>query len=206
MRMINIYASRLGNYLARQLSFDQSEVKILSFGLEIIIGSLIKAASFVAVVAALGIVPQASAALFSSFFFRLASGGVHCTSYYRCLMVSLTVYCAFGLMAKNLAFLNLPYNQVFILASFLAAVFAAIYAPVDCAANPIVSQQRKRNLKIIATAIPVVYIIIALTTRLPADILLAATLSISFQVFTLTPPGGSFIVTADNFLKRTIKV
>lgn len=204
--MINSCANRLGNYLSEQLVFDRSREKTLKYGLEIILGSFVKAVSFAAVAAALGLIPQVAAALFSSFFFRLTSGGVHCTSYWRCLATSLFITCLIAFIAKKIAFLPFPYNQVFILSSFLAVIFALIYAPVDCEANPITSRKRRRALKIISALIPVIYIIISLAFHFPADIYLAASLSIFFQVFTLTPPGGSFIKAADNFLRGIITV
>ncbi len=204
--MINSCANRLGDFIGEHLVFDRSRTKVLKYGLEILIGSFVKAIFFAIIAAALGIFPQAAAALFSSFFIRLAAGGVHCTSYWRCLLVSLVIYCTFGLTAKNFAFIYLPYNHIFILSSLLAAILALIYAPVDCAANPIINPQRRKTLKKVSVAIPLIYITAALITRLPDSILLAASLSILFQVFTLTPAGNSFIISTDNFLKGIIKV
>jgi accessory gene regulator protein AgrB len=74
-------ATRLSLYLARQVDLPNERVEPLRFGLEIIIGSLIKGLLIFVLAWTLNLVTEVATALFVGSTFRLLAGGAHSTGY-----------------------------------------------------------------------------------------------------------------------------
>lgn len=94
-----------------------------------ILGGIIKLVSFVAVPAALGILPQTWAALLASACFRLPAGGAHCTAYYRCLVGSLFTFSLIGAAAKHTA-VFISADRVFYI-SISLALLSVVLLPMQ---------------------------------------------------------------------------
>ncbi|MEW6182193.1 MAG: accessory gene regulator B family protein [Bacillota bacterium] len=89
-------ATKLALYLANQADLPNERVDSLRFGLEIIIGTMIKGVLLFAVAWALNIVAEVAVALSAGSVFRLLAGGAHCSGYGRCLLLGIGVYLAIG--------------------------------------------------------------------------------------------------------------
>jgi len=100
--MIHTSAINIAEILSRELKLDKKRTSIVSYGLEVILGGVIKLFVFITFPLALGVFTQFIAANLASGFLRLFSGGVHCTAYYRCLITSTTVFLIIAFVSKHL--------------------------------------------------------------------------------------------------------
>lgn len=89
-------AKRLAMFLGNQVALPRYQIERLRFGLEIIIGSLVKGILLFAAACVLNAVPDVAVALATGSVFRLVAGGAHCTDYTRCLFLGLAVYLGVG--------------------------------------------------------------------------------------------------------------
>ncbi|ACV61343.1 hypothetical protein Dtox_0400 [Desulfofarcimen acetoxidans DSM 771] len=97
--MIKKAASALGIWLAQE-SGEIEKKNVLVYGLEYIIGSLVKILSLLLGSWILGIFPEAIAFLLTAIPLRLLSGGAHSKTYWRCYSVSMISTFVFSFMAK----------------------------------------------------------------------------------------------------------
>lgn len=194
-------AEKLALLIANDLNFNKLQRAKVSYGLEIILGGLVKVLVFITVPMILGIFNTTIAALLASGLFRLPAGGAHCTSYGRCLLGSLVTFCILGALALYLAdFVN--YISALYLCwgvILLSAVVTLHYVPVDCKAKPVKPAQRLRQ-RVWALGTLLVYILITLIIQLPPELLLAAGMGLTVQVLTLLPQGHTLMERMDNLL------
>jgi len=199
--MIHDLAVRLASTLAAELKTTRSQA-VMAYGLEIIIGALVKLACFVALPLALGILPQVAAVLLSGSAFRLAAGGAHCTAFYRCLVSSLIVFCGIGFLARYLGSYSLPVETIVTGTAVLSFFVALRLAPADTPAKPITNPVYRKRLKMISLAVVFIYAAVTLFARLPDGIVLAASFGLLAQVFTITPAGYRLIDMVDSLLLK----
>jgi accessory gene regulator B len=112
--VIQKLAQRIADYLNQELNLGDSRQSIIAYGLEILLGGLVKVVSFIAIPALLGILPQTWAAMSAATFFRFPAGGAHLTAYYRCLIGYLLTFCFIGALAKITAS-YIPVNLLFLI-------------------------------------------------------------------------------------------
>ncbi|MEW6423651.1 MAG: accessory gene regulator B family protein [Bacillota bacterium] len=201
--MIHNFAVRLAAIIAGELKMNERQ-GIIAYGLEVIIGALIKLILFVTLPVALGIFPQVAAAALASIIFRLAAGGAHCTAYYRCLVSSLVTFLAIGALARYLAAYSLPLQTIVICVTAWSLVIVWRWAPADTPAKPIVNLLHHKGLRIASLIIVAFYLVTGLYTPLKPDLVLAASLGFFIQAFTITPAGYRFIEAVDRLLSRQI--
>ena len=87
---------RCAAYLARELDADRIQENRMAFGLELFLGELIKLILVIMISLLLGILPEVLTVTLAAGFLRLASGGEHCTAYYRCLIGGITCFLVLG--------------------------------------------------------------------------------------------------------------
>jgi accessory gene regulator B len=94
----------LGTYVAKKVSrADQTEV--LSFGAEILIGSIIKLCILFSFAFIMDITVEIAILLIVTGIIRTLSGGAHCSAYYRCLVFLASIN-------SNSAELNFPSTPI----------------------------------------------------------------------------------------------
>ena len=199
--MIHRLAQKLAEYLNRELNTGGSRQAIIAYGLEIILGGIIKLVSFVAVPAALGILPQTWAALLASACFRLPAGGAHCTAYYRCLVGSLFTFSLIGAAAKHTA-VFISADRVFYISISLALLSVALWAPADTEIKPVTRPGDRKKAKAWSYGVLVLYLYLRYYYQIPNELLLAGSLGLLSQVFTLTPLGYWAMMKLDRFLLK----
>lgn len=198
--MIHELALKAAEYLHRALDLDNSQGAVIAYGLEAIIGSVVKLVTFTTVTLIMGIFPQATAVMLASALFRLSTGGAHYTAYYRCLIVSMLVFCILGFLAKMAIVYDPPVSLVLYFALILAALATFFWVPADTPAKPVTHLGDKRKAKIWACATLAFYFLIYYRYAVSGDLLLAASLGLLSQVFKLTPVGFRITAMLDRFL------
>ncbi|RKO66292.1 accessory gene regulator ArgB-like protein [Desulfofundulus salinus] len=199
--MIHDLAQRIASWLGKELQ-QEERTAVMAYGLELLLGAVVKLVCFVTIPLLLGIFFQVAAVVLASVVFRLAAGGAHCTAYYRCLISSLTTFTGLGFLARWLGESNAPVTEMALAAVLFAIIVALIWAPADTPAKPITREGHRRALKIISLLVPLCYLALVWFVPLRGDLVAASALGLAFQSFTVTPAGYRFVEWLDVFLSR----
>lgn len=178
---VHSMAMTLGNVIAREFNYDNVKRAKISYGLEAIIGLIIKSVVFTVVPFWFGVLKQSLIAMFTIAFIRYASGGMHCKTFIGCLIVSTAVYVSIGMLAKVLIINDYLY-YILNIASFLIIV---LRAPVDPPEKPIKTKQKRYVMKLISILILLLLIYVSRIT-IENDVKNSIILGMYFQVLSLT--------------------
>ena len=99
---IHELAGRCAAYLAHQLEADRIKENRMAFGLELLLGEIVKLLCVITLSYALGILPEVLTITVTAGVLRLASGGEHCSAYYRCLIGGTLCFLLLGGIAHSL--------------------------------------------------------------------------------------------------------
>ncbi len=200
-------ASRLAGYLACQVGLEESKVDTLRFGLEVLLGEVIKWAILLIAAAFLGVLPGALFAMVSMAVFRMVSGGAHCEDYWRCLAFGTILFLGGG----KLGIYTAPYLSqsiliwAMVIGSLVMVVPVLIWAPGEVPNRRINIRERVlfRRLSLIFLAIWTgVAVFLIVPYSIPVAV--AGYLAVIFQVFSFTPPGYWTIERFDLILSRLL--
>ncbi|BCV20969.1 accessory gene regulator ArgB-like protein [Moorella sp. Hama-1] len=187
---------------------NKPEVEVVAFGLEVALGGLLQLAVFIIVAWCLGLVPEMLVALVTMAGYRLPAGGVHCSAYYRCLLLSLLTLILLALLGRELALAAGKYLPVLALAVFVVnLVIARKWAPAAVPAAPIINPRRRSRLKQIAYLWLAGWLLVMLAgfyLQWPPSLLASSLLALVVQGLALTPAGFAVIGRADSLLKRLL--
>jgi len=196
---------RCAAYLARELDTDHIQANRMAFGMELFLGELIKLILVIIISLLLGILPEVLTVTLTAGFLRLASGGEHCTAYYRCLIGGVTCFLVLGGIAHVLYPLLGRLNLLLIVVTgtVISAALLYLYAPGDTANKPINTAEEKSRFKrwsLIITGLYFVLMVIMMTIPLAAILVLPILIGMLEQSFTVTPWGYRFIHGVDRLL------
>lgn len=185
-------SSKLASYIAEETEMDQHQIDNVRYGLEIILGALIKGATLLTLAYFLGILPHVIIAITCGSLLRLVSGGAHCTSYLRCLSCGLVIYLSIGKIAFHLENNLNPHQLVIILPPcFLVMTLCAfLWAPAEVPYRKI-----KHNESIFFKILTIVFLIVWLNfafyyaNQIKVSYSMAGLLALLAQTFSYTPIG-----------------
>lgn len=206
MKMYDI-ASRMAGFLACQVGLEQSRVDSVRFGLEIILGEIIKWIMLLAAAALLGVLPGALFAMISMGLFRLVSGGAHCEDYWRCLVFGLVVFIGgakMGVIVQD--YLSQPVMIETVIVCFMVMfMMVLIWAPGEVP-NRRINARERGLFKKLSVLYLVVWTSTALFIFIPFSVSLAVAglLAMIVQCFSFTPPGYAAIDGFDRILSRVL--
>lgn len=192
-------------YLKEKLNLTPEEEEIALYGLQVIIYPLISLLSISLVGWLLGCLYTTLAATLTAAFLRLWSGGAHSRSPLTCTLLGAVVSPALGKTSLILTPHISPFNLfiIVILGSLLSLTFVWRLAPVDSPAKPLLSpeyRQRMRRLSITSVFfIAAVQIALLAAAGAPA-VVLALSLGLWWQTFTLTRAGHRFATLIDEII------
>lgn len=198
--MIHTWSVKLSQYLGRELNLDNQGIPIVSYGLEVLIGGLLKLLVFILVPLILGVFREFGAAYLASAFLRVPSGGAHCSAYYKCLVVTLLIFLGLAAAAKQLSYYQTQIIYLFWFSIVFAFLIHAKLAPVDVKEKPIYSATRRKHLKYVSCLIIAIYCAIFLWWNPNIEIALSWSLGLLFHTITLTRPGQTFIKQIEGFI------
>lgn len=213
MLTISRTASGLATHLARELNLEQSDAETIRFGTEIILGILIKGIVITALAYWLEIFPYVMVALVTYSMLRLVSGGVHCNTYARCLVLGTTMVMFIGYLAREIGH---QVNQNTILVLTLLAAFTGIYfiqkwAPADNANKPIQREDKRQKFKrlsllyiFIWTIFLVLFVLVHGEKSSTLSLALASIGGFLIQVFSVCPGGYRSVGTLDYLLSKLL--
>lgn len=202
---LHLLAAKTAAYIAQEIHTDKRSESRMAFGLELLLGAVIKLLCIMILAYYLGIFRQTLTIAITAGILRLASGGEHCQEYYRCLIGGTVWFLLLGWVTKSLDQLILYPNNVISLLLIFLIVMTAIwrYAPGDTENKPITEEADKAKFKRWSLLIVAIFFGAALSFSL-LGILPNYSLPIAAgmieQTFTITPVGYRFIRYIDYIL------
>ena len=183
----------LGTYVAKKVSTaDQTEV--LSFGAEILVGSIIKLCILFSFAFIMDITVEIAILLIVTGIIRTLSGGAHCSAYYRCLATSVFIFTVLGYSIKvNYTFIRQLHPAILLGILVLTFSLYWIYPPQAPSNKPFKDKKIELDFHWYTLLAVVIYLLLncfgVLIVRLPGYIIM----HYFWQAFTLTPLGHRFI-------------
>ncbi len=201
--MVRQVSESLACLLGEELSADLDRIDVFRYAFEIILGGTIKFILTVLLSYVFGIFKTTMFFIISYIPLRHFGGGVHLSTYYRCLTVGLTMFLLLG----KLAMLQVGSKFVFwaIIIVFLLGVYIIIkWAPARTAKKSIESKgkilNQKRKTFTILTLISIVNITLVKFNFI--NYAFASVLGILFSSFFITPYGYRAMYAIDNILNK----
>lgn len=198
--MIHNFAVRCAAYIANNLSMDVSRQEVVAYGLEVIIGGLLKILILIIASFILGIMPQVWTTYVVLAFFRIPAGGPHCTAYSRCLVWTVITLCLIGVLAKYINVDTFILDLIFYMAIAIGIIEVIILVPADTEAKPITRVEDRRRNKLWTLGVLVAYFCLWHILDLHKSLRLATCLILLFQQFMLTSWGYKFMAKLDQLL------
>lgn len=202
---IHNLAVRIAASLGHRLEADRIKENRMAFGLELLLGEIVKLICVISVSYVLGIFPEVFTIMVTAGVLRLASGGEHCTAYYRCLIGGMLCFLSLGWIGH---IINPLISRGGLLLTLLVCSLTAggilwWYAPGDTENKPINDEKELARFKkwslIIASVYFIVMIIMMQFDR-TYMLVLPMILGMIEQSFTVTPWGYCFIHGVDRAL------
>jgi accessory gene regulator B len=203
---LNKLAGVIAAHMAQATGLEKDKIDQLRYGLEIILGTLIKGALLFSLAYLLNVLPQVVLALAAGGLFRLLSGGAHCTSYWQCLVLGVLVYLFIGLAAVKLA--NIMTTQLLIAMTGILIIVAAPciikWAPGEVPYRTMSGRWEINTFK----ALSLLYLslwaglILFFVDKANYSLFLAALLALAMQTLSFTPWGYGLVARADGLMAK----
>lgn len=197
---------RLATMIACQVTGQseiQQDMQMVAYGLELLIDGLIQILVILGVAWLLGLFLPVAIVLGVAGLYRRYSGGVHCTAFYRCLMVSTGVFLGLGYITRVLGQHGFIYTFYWV-ALGASLLMAFRWAPADNPVKPIPTVAKRielRHKSLLTALIATAMVIWTSYGRLLDPLVITGiTLGILWQSFTITPWGYRFIGLLDRCL------
>lgn len=194
-------------YLQKKLNLTQDEKEIASYGLQVLVYSVTGLLSILLTGWLLGCFWTTLTAVVSAGFLRVVSGGAHSRSPLTCNLLGIVVGVSLGKTAAIAGNHISQYPLLVIITIGFVVSFFTVWrlAPVDSPAKPISSPEKRRQLRLRALAVlcsitAAQFLLLAYGQA--ASIILAASMGLWWQAFTLTRTGHWFATFMDNFKER----
>lgn len=194
-------------YLKEHLNLSPDEEAIALYGLQMLVYTVTGFLAICLVGWLLGVLALTLAVTLAASSLRLFAGGAHSRSPLTCTLLGMVVAPLLGKMAFVATPLFSPAGLAgTILAGFIVAVVVIWHrAPVDSPAKPISSPAERRKLRLISLVLVAVLAalqILILATVQSATLVLALSLGLWWQTFSLTRAGHRFAILIDTLMAK----
>jgi len=199
--MIKKLANNLSLYLCDELNLDNDRKEILSYGLEVIIGTSLKILSIVLFAYIFNILDTTIASLISFIVFRRIIGGNHCGTYNKCYFYSNFLILLSGFISSVTYVNKLNFFILFFLNFIFCIVTTILLVPVGTEKKTIknksirLSIKRKTIIILICWSILIIYIYTLNLNKLVISSMLGV-----FLAFFLATSAGNKILKLDGSL------
>ena len=202
---IHELAVKCAAYLARELGSDTKRELRMAYGLEVLLGEIVKMVLLLWLAWMLGILPEVIFISIAAGLLRLASGGEHCSEYYRCLVGGTICFILLGWGVHNLnVFFTGSDAYITIVASILLSwSIVSKYAPGETENKPINSEEERakfRRLSILIVSIYGLVMLLLMHNYLLRPLVLPILVGMVEQAFTVSPWGYRFMHFVDGAL------
>jgi len=193
--MLNNLLGKFNNYLVSELGLNEEKIAVANYGLQTIIYTMLGFLIVFMISTLLGVTKTAMAAMLAAALLRNFSGGAHCSTPIKCLMLTSVIFPVLGMFSIILTPMLKEYIiYSIIIVSLFGLLSVLVWAPVDTPNKPISLKKQKKQLKSIS--IIVLLVLIILLTLLGNDYLeikIAVQLGVLWQSLMLWPFGIGLI-------------
>jgi accessory gene regulator B len=207
MRFVGRWSYSCAKHLAIALNENHQKRAIYYYGFFVVIGAFVKAFFMMTVAAILGAVIPTALIIFVFGSLRMLAGGYHMDTYGKCLLVSMTMFVAAGLVSQyTFIYWEATYLAVLVAVVFAAGLYVLVrYAPKDTLNKPITKLEDVKKFKLLSIVYLVLWLIATsiLTVYGQKMYVLAFSFGMLLELFAITPLGHRFF---DFFKYRLGKV
>jgi accessory gene regulator B len=194
---------KLINKVGSELGYNQEKIAVANYGFQTIVFSVVGTLIVLVIAFFLKIVHVTMFALFSAALLRNFSGGAHCSSPVKCLVLTCVIFSLLGFLAD---IITPEITKYLFLLSLLVFSFSLIsivlLAPVDTPNKPITSPLHKKQLKIISlVVILILFILEMFLINNYKSLATAVLLGVLWQSLMLWPLGIALIKKYDDILR-----
>ncbi len=204
---LSTVSNRFAVYLENNLASDQDHTEIYAYGLEILLGAVIKLGVILILAWAMNTLISTSIVLVAYAAVRCFGGGVHMSTYLKCLILGTAIILSLGGISQ----FNLD-SSIVIGLSIFALVFESIvclkWAPGDTEKKPIkderVRRQQKKKLAlvIVLSGLIIIYLVRQNLNSLALAVLLGGISS----AFLITPWGYLLLESIDKLTGKEVTI
>jgi accessory gene regulator B len=211
MAMLREAAAGVARYLAEELQLDAKNTETVRFVLEYFLGLFVNLGVVVGIALWLGITLYVLAAMVPSYILRLVSGGAHCSTFFRCLVLGTAIMIGLGQLTAMIGMLVPQALLFFLMAVTAAGGFYVVrkWVPADTPAKPIVSTVKKARYRRLSYIFIAVWaVVVSLWTQygggapLVSMLVLASIGGVCWQIFSITPAGYRLIAKLEVLLDK----
>ena len=142
---LSTFTQKSAHTIAEKLDLQETQGRILAYGLEVALSFLCGAAAVFIIAMLLGVLYPTFIVVVVATFFRSFTGGAHCTSSLRCNVVSAVVFPLLGLLAAKLTlWFGAPGNLLILSGLLFTLLLTYLYAPGRVPQKPISEKQQKK--------------------------------------------------------------
>jgi len=202
---IHELAVKCAAYLARELGSDTRQEGRMSFGMELLLGEIVKTTLLLLLSWMLGILLEVLCINIAAGVLRLASGGEHCSEYYRCLVGGTICFTllGWGVHCLNVIFTGSGAYITIAIGILLAWAMLSKYAPGETENKPIKSEKDRvkfRRLSLLIISAYGIGMILFMNNYLLQPLVLPILVGMLEQAFTVSPWGYRFMHFVDGVL------
>jgi accessory gene regulator B len=194
--MIKRLADNIAGYLQQELSYEQKNGEILSYGLEIALGTLAKVLSILMISYIMGTFESTIIALISFILFRRIIGGAHCDSFRQCYTTSIAFILLLGLLGKFII-LPRPMLNILIILSLIINLFINYHwVPSLSVKKVILGEDKSQRIKVETALMLILWVaaVIVANNLFAANHIFSCILGIDSAFFFATPFGKSVVM------------
>lgn len=146
--MIQKLSNNISYYLCSELNYNDEKREILSYGLQIMLGTAAKILTIAILSIILGIFFSTAIVCITFIIFRRIIGGMHCDTYNRCFITSVSLMIFLGFLGNTLI---IPYNIFLgsLISTYLLCIFITTkWVPMGTSKKTIKNIETRRKIKI----------------------------------------------------------
>ncbi|MEG6615970.1 accessory gene regulator B family protein [Peptococcaceae bacterium 1198_IL3148] len=199
--MLKKVSDKIALSIGTQLQVDDDQVEIYSYGLQVFIGATLKLLVILSLSLILGIFKEVAVYLTFFILLRKCGGGVHLSTYAKCLSIGTVMILGFA----KLATLNISTDLLIVLITivFLGGCFCTVkWVPAGTEKKTVtdVISRKKQKAQVFILLIVWLICVVFLNSNQQIQYALAATLGVACSFFFISPLGYRIIKLLDKTL------
>lgn len=187
-------ADNISNHISRELHYDNEKMEVLSYGLQIFLGSSIGIVSTLALGYFLNILESTFVVITSYIMFRRLIGGSHYDKQSRCYFMGLILTLSLGKLGEVISLTSREILTSTVLLYFLAVAATILWVPAGTEKKMIKNIDTRRKIKIRVIVLLTIWTIMCnyLNMLDISKYVISSTLGVSLAFFLVTPLGYKF--------------
>jgi len=160
--MIKKISHSIAYYLSSELDYDNDKKEVLSYGLQILLGTSLKIISILVAAYLLKIFQTTLISLVSFVMFRLIIGGTHYDTYNKCFLASAIFVIILGLLGEMIELKQITILILVVLVYIQALISTIIWIPAGTEKKMIKNKDLRIKMKIKAIILATIWLVLIL--------------------------------------------